>query len=107
MLSYLAYVSGRSKPTIKQLLNIVTPKVAAKYYELGIELYKDSDVNHLDTIQRGCAMDYTKGCTDMLKFWLTTYKDAATWDKLINGLEAKGLQLNSIALDIKRELVKG
>ena len=83
------------------------PKVAAKYYELGIELYKDSDVNHLDTIQKGCAMDYTKGCTDMLKFWLGTYEEAATWDRLIRALKAPGLQLNAIALDIKRAVVKG
>ena len=107
MLGYLVYVSGRSKPTIRQLQNIVIPKVAAKYYELGIELYKDSDVNHLDTIQRGCAMDFSKGCTDMLKFWRQTYGEAATWDRLINGLKAKGLQLNAIALEIKREVVKG
>ena len=52
-------------------------------------------------------MDYTKGCTDMLKFWLGTYEEAATWDRLIKALKAKGLQLNAIALDIKREVVKG
>ena len=83
------------------------PKVAAKYNELGIELYKDSDVHHLDTIQKSCAMDYTKGCTEMLRFWLESYGDAATWDRLIRALKAPGLQLNAIALDIKRAVVKG
>ena len=82
-------------------------KVAAKYYELGIELYKDSDVHQLDTIQKSCAMDYTKGCTEMFNFWLQTYGDAATWDRLIRALKAPGLQLNAIALDIKRAVVKG
>ena len=97
---------GHSKPTIKQLQRHVVPRVAAKYYEVGIELYKDDDVHHLDTIQKSCAMDYTKGCTDMFKFWLGTY-GAATWDRLIKGLKAPGLQLNAIAQDIKIAVVEG
>ena len=75
--------------------------------ELGIELYKDSNVYHLDTIQKGCAMDYSKGCTEMFKFWQVTYGDAATWDRLIRALKAPCLQLNAIALDNKRAVVKG
>ena len=98
---------GHSKPTIKQLQRHVVPRVTAKYYELGIELYKDDDVHHLDTIQRSCAIDYTKGCTEMLKFWQVAYGDAATWDRLIRALQAPGLQQNAIALEIKRAVVKG
>ena len=38
----------------------VRPKVAAKYYKLGIELFKDFEVHHLDMIQKSCAMDYVR-----------------------------------------------
>ena len=82
-------------------------KVAAKYYELGIELYKDEHVTDLDAIKKVYVMDLASGCTEMLKFWRQTYGDAATWDKLIRGLRARGLQQNAIALDIMREVVKG
>ena len=69
-------------------------------------MYKDSDVHQLDTIQKSCAMDYTKGCTEMFKFWLEFYGDAATWGRLIRALMAPGIQLNAIAFDIMRG-VKG
>ena len=93
-----------SKPAVSWLLNIVIPKAAAKYYEMGIELYKDSDVYHLDTIaiQNGCAMDYWYS-KEMFKFWLVTYGDAATWDRLIRALKAPGLQRNALLHWILRE----
>ena len=52
-------------------------------------------------------MDYGKGCTEMLKFWQQSHEEAATWDRLIRALRAPGLQLNAIALEIKRAVVKG
>ena len=52
-------------------------------------------------------MDYGKGCTEMLKFWQQSREEAATWDRLIRALRAPGLQLNAIALEIKRAVVKG
>ena len=82
------------------------PRVASKWYELGIELYQDANVTHLDGIQRECPGDFTKACTQMLLFWRGVYVNA-TWNRLIKALGAPGLQLNAIALDIKRDLVKG
>ena len=94
------------KPTINKLQNFVIQKVTPKYYELGIELYKDYDVSRLDAIRRASATDLTSGCTEMFKFWLQTYENA-TWDKLIKALRAPGLQQNADALSIMREVVKG
>ena len=102
----LGFNLGHKKPTIRQLQKFVIQKVASKYYELGIELYKDSDVNHLDAIKKASATDLTRGCTEMFNFWLQTYEDA-TWDRLIRALQAPGLQQNAIALHIMREVVKG
>ena len=82
------------------------PKVASKWHELGIELYKDADVPRLDTIQKQCPGDFSKACTEMLSHWRGAYKNA-TWNRLIKALEAPGLQLNAIAQDIKRDVVKG
>ena len=98
---------GHKKPTISQLQNFVIHKVTPKYYELGIELYKDPDVHRLDAIKKAFAADLASGCTDMFNFWLQTYGENATWDRLIRALKAPGLQLNAIALNIMREVVKG
>ena len=102
----LGFNLEHKKPTIKQLQKFVIKKVTSKYYELGIELYKDSDVDHLDAIKKASATDLTSGCTDMFKFWLQTYENA-TWDKLIRALRASGLQQNTIALNIMKEVVEG
>ena len=82
------------------------PRVASKWHELGIELYKDDDVSRLDTIQRQCPGDFTKGCTEMLSYWRQAYENA-TWNRLIKALKAPGLQLNAIASEIKRDVMKG
>ena len=82
------------------------PKVASKWHELGIELYKDADVTRLDTIQKQCPGDFAKACTEMLSYWRETYK-SATWDRLIQALRSPGLQMNSIALDILKDVVEG
>ena len=102
----LGFVVGSSKPTPKQLGRYVIPRVAAKWHELGIELYKNDDVVHLNTIQREHPGDFTKACTEMFKFWGDTYT-RATWKKLIKALKAPGLQLNDIAAKIKRDLETG
>ena len=102
---FTSYV-GHLKPTHKKLLNHVIPKVASKWHELGIELYKDADVPRLDTIQRECPGDYAKACTEMLSYWRETY-GSATWNRLIKALRAPGLQLNAIALDIMRDVIQG
>jgi len=100
------HIIGHKKPTIKLLQRIVIPRISAKWHELGIELYKDSDVSLLDTFKRESSKDYTEGCSKMFNYWLGKYEDA-TWEKLIKALRAPGINLNSVALDIMKEVVKG
>ena len=99
-------IIGDEKPTIRLLQNFVIPKVSAKWHELGIELYKNSDVGQLEKFKKESPSDYTVGCTKMFKYWLETYTDV-TWERLIRALKAPGIQLNAVALDIKEEVIKG
>ena len=87
-------------------MRYVIPRVASRWLELGIELYQDADVPHLERIQRECPGNFTKACMQMLSHWRKAYVNA-TWNRLIKALQAPGLQLSAIALDIKRDLVKG
>ena len=99
-------LTGPLKPTLKLLQDHVIPRVASKWHELGIELYKDDDVSRLDTIRKQCPGDFEKACTEMLSYWRQAYENA-TWNRLIKALKAKGLQLNANALDIMRDVVEG
>ena len=99
-------VIGHSRPTHKQLQNIVIPKVASIWYKLGTELYKESDMPKLETFKKDHLNDNTVACTEMLNFWLQAYGDAATWHKLTEALEAPGIQMDTSAHEIKKEILK-
>ena len=81
-------------------------RVASKWYELGIELYKEADVPQLDIIKKQHPGDLQEACTKMLSYWRETYQDA-TWNSLIKALGARGLQLNANAIEIKRDVMNG
>ena len=97
-------IIGHSRPSPKQLLNIVIPKVAGIWYKLGIELYKQSDVPQLETFKKNHLNDNAAACIEMFNYWLQAYGGAATWHKLIKALEARGLQMHATADEIKKEL---
>ena len=74
---------------------------------MGIQLYEENDITHLETIQQRCGTDNIKGCTEMFKTWLQIYGDDATWGRLMTALQAPGLKLNASANHIMRTVVKG
>ena len=80
--------------------------MASVWYKLGIELYKESDVPKLETFKKDHLNDNTAACTEMFNFWLQAYGDAATWHRLIEALEAPGLQVDTTAHEIKKEVLK-
>ena len=94
-----------SKPLLKDLCNIVVPKVANKWYGLGIQLFNQPQLPRLDEIRTIYSNDHRGGCVEMLKCWLDI-TPGATWGNLIDALKAPGLELLSIADDVKQE-VKG
>ena len=94
-----------SKPLLKDLHSIVVPKVANKWYELGIQLLNESQLPRLNGIRAAYANDHQGGCVEMLQHWLNITPEAS-WDNLIHALRTPVLELLAIAGDIEKE-VKG
>ena len=91
------------KPILKHLYNVVIPKVANDWYELGIQLFHESQLSRLDEINTSYSNDHRRGCIEMLKYWLKI-TPGATWDDLIHALRAPGLELLSVADDVEKEV---
>ena len=92
-----------SKPLLKDLHNIVVPRVANKWYELGIQLLNESQLPRLDEIRATYSNEHRRGCVEMLKCWLSI-NPGASWDNLIRALRAPGLELLATADDIEKEV---
>ena len=103
--TYVYAVIGDLKPKLKDLHNIVIPKVSARWYDLAIQLVDDSQLPKLEEIRRAYGGDYQGGCVEMLKYWLQVDKKA-TWDKIIDALKAPGLQFLNESQNVEEE-VKG
>ena len=88
---------------MKDISNIVIPKVAKKWHELGIQLLKQSQLPKLDEIQKAYPNDLQRCCVEMLKYWLTVTPEA-TWDNLIHALRAPGLEMLAIADEVEKEV---
>ena len=85
---------------MKDLFNIVIPKVANKWYELGIQLLNQPQLPKLEEIQKAYPNNLQRCCVEMLKYWLDI-TPGATWDNLIHALRAPGLELLAIAKEIE------
>ena len=94
-----------SKPLLKDLYNIVIPKVANDWYDLAIQLFDESQLPRLDEIRSTYSNNRREGCVEMLKYWLKITPEAS-WDNLIHALRAPGLELLAIADDVEKK-VKG
>ena len=94
------------KPLLKDLHNIVVPKVASKWYKIGVQLFNQSQLPRLNEIQSTYLSDHQGGCVEMFRFWLEITPEA-TWNNLIHAITAPGLELLSIADDIHRKKLKG
>ena len=92
-----------SRPELKDLLNIVIPKVASNWYYLGIQLLNNSQVPKLDAISATYSTDLQRGCVEMFKHWLNI-TPGATWDNIICALRAPSLQLLSAADEVEKEI---
>ena len=93
---------GSSKPLLKDLHNILIPNIANDWYEVGIQLFGNSQLPRLDEIRATYSNDRRGGCVEMLKYWLKITPDA-TWDDLIHTLREPGLELFSVADYVEKE----
>ena len=85
--------------------NILIPKIANNWYEVGIQLFKNSQLPKLDEIQATYSTDRRGGCIKMLNYWLQITPEA-TWEDLICALRKPGLELFSLA-DYVEKIVRG
>ncbi|XP_065883067.1 sacsin-like [Dysidea avara] len=93
---------GQDSPIIKQIHNILKPDttgVAARWYNLGIQL--NMETGTLDSIKADNPNDVNASCTAMFNQWLRTTPDAS-WNKLVCALNS--IDMSQAASDLDRQL---
>ena len=94
--------AGQDSPIIKQIHNILKPDttgVAARWYNLGIQL--NMETGTLDSIKADNPNDVNASCTAMFNQWLRTTPDAS-WNKLVCALNS--IDMSQAASDLDRQL---
>ena len=84
---------------LKDLNKHVIPKVATRWYDLGLELLEAKYVRNLVIIQANNRDDVSKCCRQMFMKWLDTQTDAS-WSQLIQAV--KSIELNDVAASIEQ-----
>ena len=99
-------IIGHHYPTPKQLRNILKPEtsgLAARWYDIGLQLLTDDTTGTLDVIKADHPNDASAGCNKMFATWLEL-QPSATWSQLIIALGNIGM--NAAAENVK-SLFKG
>jgi len=91
------------KPLHRDLLNVLIPKAADKWHELGIQLLDQLHVSRLDQISADYPKNVQKCCYEMLRYWLQVDTEA-TWYKIIQALKSPGVLLSVAAAEVEQEL---
>lgn len=86
----------KAKPTIKELINFVVPRVAPMWDDVAMGL--NIKVPQLHLIAKDNANDSQRCCIEMFCDWLDSRHDAS-WQNLIYAL--KDVQLNCVATDVE------
>ena len=97
---YLYYLV-ETRPTEKELLDHVVPKVASRWQELGLKLLTGDQVAIL-RVNNPC--DARQCCMAMFMEWLQTNTDAS-WRQLIEELQSSGVNLFSVAKDLEKKFL--
>ena len=98
-------VTADSKPSMKMLQRHVIPYVATKWYRLGVELFDEREEHKLDTIKIDHKNDADECCFEMFHTWQQTNTNA-TWSRIVEALESPGINLPSVAADLKKLISK-
>ena len=102
VISYL-YHTVYSKPSLKKLQQLkVISAVGTKWYELGIMLLDEDQLNIIRTESNGI----TRCCAEMFLLWLGSHSNA-TWEELIDALKAPEVELYSVAEMVKMHCTIG
>ena len=95
---------GSNRPTIRLLNKLVKKSVIIKWYDLGIELLGDENLQALDEIQNNYPRDASTCCTKMFQLWLDRQPEAS-WRQLIQALREPNIELNELANTIELKLI--
>ena len=90
-----------SKPTRRQISDLVVLEATTHWKEIGIQLLEKKYDSKLDAIELDFSTNNTKCCNEMFKLWLQT-DEQATWIKLLDALKA--VHLITLADDIKKSM---
>jgi len=94
---------GSNRPALRDLNNFVVPYVGGKWFNLGIQLFKQEDETKLHSLKADHRKDLDDLCTDMFTHWLALYPKAS-WKKLILALKSRSVNLQNLAEDIDNKL---
>ena len=91
-------------PSLRDFNNHVNPKISTKWYELGIQLrIKDYT---LDEIRHNNPNDARTCCREAIKHWIHN-ADTASWNALIQALEADSISQKTLAKEVREKLLSG
>ena len=86
---------------MRYLNRYIRQSVGARWYDLGLELLGDDDVEALNKIKRDNENDYKTCCTEMFQLWLKK-QPSASWQQLIESLRQPSVNLKELAYQIER-----
>ena len=95
---------GSNRPTIRLLNKLVKTSVTIKWYDLGIELLGDDNLQALDEIQSNYPRDASSCCTKMFQLWLDRQPEAS-WRQLIQALREPNIELLELANTLEQKLM--
>ena len=98
------YIIGSDRPSLRSLHDHVVNSVAGKWKDLGVQLLSPEMV---DIIAADHPHDVVSCCQCVLKKWLDTTSDAATWNQLIKALRSPSVQLDYLAGQLEQMLIPG
>ena len=98
------YTVGKNRPTLKLLNKLVKEPATTKWYDLGVELLAEEDVQALDGIQSNYPRDASMCCTKMFQLWLSRQPEAS-WRQLIQALREPNIKLKELADIIEQKLI--
>ena len=88
---------------MKYLNEYVRTGVGIKWYDLGIDLLDNDDVEELTIIQSQNSDNINTCCTKMFQLWLSR-QPTASWNQLIISLKKPHIGLNYLATNIEHML---
>ena len=91
--------SGCDRPSFHDLVDFVVPHAATKWHDLGLKILNQNRESRLAKIKDD-ENDVQACCRKMLGDWLST-EELPTWDKIIYGLKAIGLNYVANSIEVQ------